>query len=362
MRARMSRTRLLFGVVFLGLAALAISWGRHGSLSRATANPPVPLAGEAQPDSPTSPPVAGASTDYSHRVVAYIYGTIPITREELGEYLIARMGKDRLTKLVNKRIIEHVCQEKGIEVTPAEVDADLAETVKGLAVNKHDFVNHLLKNYQLTLYEWKEDVIKPRLLLTKLCRGRVQATEEDLQKAFEAYHGEKLKCRLIMWPPEEKSRVFMLYPKLRDSEEEFDRAARQQANPKLAASGGKIEAFGRHTTGNEKMEEAAFQLKPNEISEVIETPQGLVVIKCLEHVPPDGKTLEEVRDQLTQDVINRKISQVEIPKLFAQLREQADPKLFLKEGETEAELVREAERELQLANPKTQVPTAPPGN
>jgi hypothetical protein len=174
MRARMSRSRLLLGVGFLGLAALTISWGRHGSLSRATANPPVPPQTGAQQDSPS--PAGGPPSDYSHRVVAYIYDTTPITREDLGEYLIARMGKDRLVKLVNKRIIEHVCQEKGVEVTPAEIEADLAETVKGLAVNRHDFINQILKNYQLTLYEWKEDVIKPNLLLTKLCRGRVQVT------------------------------------------------------------------------------------------------------------------------------------------------------------------------------------------
>ena len=138
------------------------------------------------------------SSDYSHRVVAYLYDTTPVTREELGEYLIARMGKERLGNLVNKRIIEHECQRRGVEVTAAEVEADLAETLKGLAVNRSDFVTTILKPYNKTLYEWKEDVIKPRLLLSKLCRDRVQVTSEDLQKAFEAYHGEKLECQLIM--------------------------------------------------------------------------------------------------------------------------------------------------------------------
>src|SRR5215813_11966482 len=114
MRARMSRSRLLLGVALLGLAALTISWGRNGSLSRATANPPMPPQATTPPDSP--PATTGPATDYSHRVVAYIYDTVPITREELGEYLIARMGKERLGNLVNKRIIEHVCQQKGVEV------------------------------------------------------------------------------------------------------------------------------------------------------------------------------------------------------------------------------------------------------
>jgi hypothetical protein len=362
MRVRMSRSRLLIGLTFIGLATLSIVWGRNGSLSMATANPPAPAQTATQPDGPTPLAPTAPSSDYSHRVVAYIYDTVPITREELGEYLIARMGKERLAKLVNRRIIEHVCKEKGIEVTQAEIDADLAETLKGLAVNRADFVSKVLKQYHMTLYEWKEDAIRPRLLLTKLCRDRVQVTDEDLQKAFEAYHGEKLECRLILWPSPEMSHVFLLYPKIRDSEEEFDRVSKQQADPKLAATAGKIAPFGRHTTGNEVMEKAAFALKPGEISQVIETPQGLVVIKCLQHLPPDGKKLEEVRAELSQDIINRKINQQEIPKFFSELREQAHPMLFLKEGETEEELVRDAQRELQMATPKTPALAAPGGN
>jgi hypothetical protein len=167
---------------------------------------------------------------------------------------------------------------------------------------------------------------------------------------------------MILWPRSEQSHVFMLYPKIRDSEEEFDRVSKQQADPKLAASGGKIAPFGRYTTGNEEMETAAFKLKDGEISQVIETPQGLVVIKCLRHVPADNRKLDEVREELTKDIINRKINQVEIPKLFNELRQAANPTLFLKEGETEDELVREAQRELQMDTRKTPAPAAPPGN
>ena len=38
--------------------------------------------------------------------MATIYGNIPITREELGEFLISRFGADRLEFLVNRKIVE----------------------------------------------------------------------------------------------------------------------------------------------------------------------------------------------------------------------------------------------------------------
>src|SRR5207245_6251504 len=128
----------------------------------------------------------------SRQVVAYIYGSIPITREELGEYLIARQGAERVDLMINGRIIDRACQKKGIVVTDAEVHAALAEDLKKMNIpSVKDFIKVLEKN-KTTLYEYKEDVLRPKLALAKLCRGQVQVTEDDIHKGFEAYHGAKV--------------------------------------------------------------------------------------------------------------------------------------------------------------------------
>src|SRR5439155_19495468 len=71
------RGRVLAAVGLVGAAAVGFWLGRGGPQSAAVAAPPIP---------PAAPP----PSDYTQRVVAYIYGTVPITREDLGEYLIAR--------------------------------------------------------------------------------------------------------------------------------------------------------------------------------------------------------------------------------------------------------------------------------
>ncbi len=346
MRARVNRQRLIIGVVILGLVALGVLWGKGDALSQATAQ--VPARPAVAPPPVTPAPVSGES---SQRVVAYIYGDKPITRSDLGEYLIARMEPERINNLVNKYIIELAAQQKGIEVTAAEVEADLEETIRGLGtkITRQDFVNTFLKPYHKTLYEWKEDVVKPRLMLTKMCRDRVTVTEQDLVDAFEAYHGEKVECQIIMWPSSTKAQVMGIYGKLRDSEVEFNTAAKTQGDPKLASTAGHIAPFGRKTTGNELLEQTAFALKPGEISQLIDTPEGLVVIKCIKHLQPDGTKLEDVRAQLTKDIINRKINQIEIPRLFADLQKQAQPKVFLQKPTTEEELLRDVRKELSSA-------------
>ena len=343
---KLSRLLVTCGVFALGVAGGF--WGRGGSLPLATAA----LPQEHKAASDKSVATANfESSDYSRRAVAYIYDTIQITREDLGEYLITRFGADAIGKLVNLRIVELAAKEKGIEVTQADVDAHVSAMIKSLNVTRDQFVDSVLKPRGTNLVAFKQDVVRPEMMLTKLCRERAVVTDEELRNAFEAYYGEKLEARMILWPKNERNVAMALYPKIRDSEEEFDRAAKQQATPELAANGGKMEPFGRHTSGNEEMERSVFRLKPGEISSVISTPEGFVVLKCVKHIPPVAdKKLDDVKDSLRADILKRKIEQQEIPKLCGELREKARPKIVLNEGQSSEETIRRVKHEVEAVS------------
>jgi parvulin-like peptidyl-prolyl isomerase len=358
---------VILGIGFLGLVAGAYFLGRFAGLPTAAAAAPGTDDPKIKTDSTTHhSPLTPHQDDQSRQVVAYIYNSIPITREDLGEYLIARQGADRLVLMVNRRIIEMACQKKGIVVTDAEVDAALAEDLKRMNVpSVKEFVNVILKKEKSTLYEYKEDVVRPKLALAKMCREQVQATEDDLRKAFQAYHGEKVECQMIMWPAEEKNRVFNdIYAKIRDSAEEFDHAAKYQAASHLASVGGHVAPFARFTTGNEELENEAFKLHTGEVSKVIETPQGLVVVKCIRHIEADKSTVldDKERAKLEKEIIERKV-QLEIPKVFKQLHDQANPQIFLgKHVETEEELTKKAREALAPDSSPGLPPHSPRGN
>jgi hypothetical protein len=361
--------KLLLVLSWAVVAGLAFYWGRCASLSQARAAAPEPApASPAPPAAVPQPPPPGTS-DYATQPVAYIYGSIPITRADLGEYLISRYGADRLELVINHRIIEHACQEKGIQVTAAEVDAALADDLKGLNVNKLDFVRKVLKKYNKTLYEWKEDVIRPRLLLNKLCRERIAVTDEELRQCFEAHYGEKVRCRIIMWPKEEKNHVMQQYAKLRDDPAEFDRAATYQASPSLASANGNLkEPIGRRTLGDTEqsleVEKAVFALRPGEITPLLDTPEGLVIFKCVARIPPEKDvTLEKEQPKLEQEILEKK-TQLAIGRIFNELRKEADPHRLLSGYQTQAEVEREVEKELHLQDKTMQElkGLAPQGN
>jgi parvulin-like peptidyl-prolyl isomerase len=334
------------GIGVVTLAGLAYCGGRFGPAPKATAVPPAP---------PQTAAPAAPATDYSRRAVAYIFGNIMISREELGEYLIARQGADRLNFLVNRRIIEHACREKGVTVTNAEVEQALAEDLKSLNVNLKDFESKILKSHQKTLFEWKEDVIRPKLQMRKLCLPTVRVTEEDIKDAFQAYYGEKVKCRMIMFPPGagQDQIATKVWEKIHDNEDEFARAARQQASVQLAAKAGDIPPIGWHTTGDDRLERAAFRLRPGEVSEVLQFPQGYVILKCDARIPADTtKKLDNERAMLEKEIIEKKLVNEAIPKFFAELQKRANAKLFLQKYRTEEEWLRDIQQELPVAAPQ----------
>jgi hypothetical protein len=308
------------GVLACGLAVTA---------DRARTQPPGPNPAPA----PEPTLVPANAPDYGNRPVAYIYGNVPVTRAHLAEFLIARGGYEKVELLVNRMIIEEEAKKRGITVTPQEMEAALADDLKGINVDKKDFVNVVLPKYGKSLYEWMEDVVRPRLLLTKMCKDRVEVTDEDLRLEFERNYGEKRAVRIIIWPATDDLRsVTKLWDVIRKSDEEFLRVAKQQANPSLAAVAGEIKPINKHLRAEDQIvEKAAFALREEgEVSEILKTQQGYMVMKLLKIIPPDTKVdFEQVKDQLYNEVFDFKLS-AEIPKQFAELREIAAPNILLK--------------------------------
>ena len=318
------------------------------------------LKDQAKPVQQLKALVPAQAEDYARQPVAYILGNTAITREELGEYLIARHGADRLQHLLNKRIIELACQAHGIQLSDKEVDAALLEDLDSLKVTQKDFEEKTLKEYGKSLYEWREDVIRPKLFMTKLCWDSVEVTPEDLNLAFDAYYGPKVHCQMILWPNDQKEIAVKMYDDVRKGGADFERIAKMQANPNLAAKAGDLDPFGHNTTGTPEMERVAFSLKPGEVSQLIPTPQGTIVLKCVEQLPADStKRLNDVREQLAKEIKAKKV-QASIPQKFKELENKAKPMVFLKNGTNDADIRKQVEEYLKAEAVKTGAP--PQGN
>src|SRR5262245_26502036 len=151
----------------LGLSGFG-AW-QSSTTSVAAADPKPMVAPQKPPEE--KKPGASKPTD----AVATIFDDVPVTREAFADHLIRRYGKKELEKFVNKQIIAHAFAKKGWTIKADEVMAALDEDCKALGVTRDDFIKNVLPRYDKTLEEWTEDVITPRLMLTRLCKTRIAA-------------------------------------------------------------------------------------------------------------------------------------------------------------------------------------------
>ncbi len=234
------------------------------------------------------------------------------------------------------RIIERACAEKGIAVTESEVDTALDKDLKMLKTTREDFVTKTLKQYNKSLVEWREDVLRPRLLLQKLVGPRVKVDEADMRRAFENQYGPKVSCRMILWPGSNEKAARKLCDECRTDEAAFDRAAKSQGNAALAATGGQVDPFSRYgyetanyDTASQRLADAAFQLKLGEVSAPIRSGDQIIVLQCVKQIPAAAANFDSVKPELFRILVEKKI-ETEIPKLFQALKDDAKPKLLLK--------------------------------
>jgi hypothetical protein len=354
---------VLRGLAFAGVAAAGYAFGVTSDNASAQ---PAPAVQPPQPQPKAQPQPQPPLPQPDRSVVAYITNPsnktlIPITREEFGEYLIARGGAEKLELFVNKRIIEIEAARRGVTVTTVEIKAKLEDVLRGLGINLRDFEKHVLPRYKKTLYEYVEDVLKPELLLTKMCQDRVKITEDDLKKAYENKYGERRQAKVICWNKTDERLALKQWDEARQSDEAFDRIARTQGEGALASSGGLVAPIGRHSEAkDDKIERVLWSLKVGEMSQLFETQQGIICVKLHAIIPPDPNVPfdEKMKAALRNELFAKRIDN-ELGKFFQEIKSAAQAQLYYK-GPPSAEEYREGVN--QIINHSNLTPTggAPP--
>jgi hypothetical protein len=358
--------RIFWASCMMGLLVLAFCWGRWYNLSGAT-QPQNSIPEGYSQDAVIDGPITLA---HASLPVAMIHGT-NVTRQELGEYLIARFGPERLKFFVNNRIIERACKERGIVVTDAEVEAQLIDDLQKMNIPSVEaFNSHILKRFGKTLHEFKEDNIRPKLALAKFCRDQVHVTEEDLQKAFEAKYGPKVQCRMIgVLKDEGRAAAEKIWTEVKQHPVLFEQYARKQSNQALAQIGGEIPPIHKHF-GDERVEREAFSLAEGEVGSILDMKEGgYIILKCekilartlpenaLQYKGEKEPESKSLRLTLYHEVFDQKLSQ-RIPEVFKALESEANPKYWLARKDEISSLAHRINPELQRNVPAVAQPAS----
>ncbi|MEO2046289.1 MAG: peptidylprolyl isomerase [Pirellulales bacterium] len=254
-----------------------------------------------------------------HDVMALVNGR-DISRRDLIDACVRRHGKDVLESLVNKRLIMNHCEKREIKISRDEINAEVERMASRFKLGREQWLEMLEKERGLSAEEYARDVVWPTLALRKLAVGQLEPSEEELRKLYESQFGPMVRARLISVTDEKLAQ--QLYQQLVEQPNRFARLAMDHSQDVNSASvGGLIQPIRRHL-GFPEIENAAFQLKPGEISKVIHAGSQYVILKCEAQIPPRNLPIEQVREQLVEKISEQQLHKV-AHTLFGKLQKTA---------------------------------------
>jgi foldase protein PrsA len=181
-------------LVVLAVVVVGLGMGSAGARQQQQASPsngarggnqPAPqLALRAVPANPSDP-------------IAVVNGEV-ISRQKLADECVSRYGLEVLETLVMRSLLDQAIKSRNLTVTAAEIDAEIERDAARAQLNRENFLRALAKERNISPRQYAEYIAFPGVALRKLAEPRVQVTEEDVSKAFEAYYGEKLFVRMIL--------------------------------------------------------------------------------------------------------------------------------------------------------------------
>jgi len=258
--------------------------------------------------------------------LARVNGEI-IGQDEVAAECLARYGKEVLDGLVNRKIVEQACRQRGLEVAAAEVDAEIERIAQKFELPVESWYQMLQAERDISPMQYRGDVIWPMLALRKLAGQKVELTEKDIQQAFIREYGPRVKAKMIMFNKQRHAQK--VWETVRREPENFGRLAREHSiEPTSRALDGDIPPIRRYSgPDTETLVEAAFKLKPGEISGIIQAGQPgqnrFVILKCVGHTEPVVTDINEVRDQLYAQLQEQKV-QESVARIFTHLKKQSN--------------------------------------
>jgi peptidyl-prolyl cis-trans isomerase SurA len=226
-----------------------------------------------------------------------------------------------LDQLILVRIQSQRARQSGVEVSPAEVDAAIANIREDNRMSE-EVLARLLQERGMSPEEYRRD-IEDQIRLSKLVqreiRAKVTASDEEIAAWFKEhrldwYHPDRIRIRHLLIPlPKEPSadevetaraRANALLEQVRGG---ADFAALVRAETPGAAADDDL-VSGEMTRGElfPALEAAAFALPVGGVSEPVRSPAGFHLVQVAEKTPAYEPKLEEVRSSIEQKIAERK--------------------------------------------------------
>lgn len=256
-----------------------------------------------------------------------------------GDYR-AELTLNKITALINSRLLYQEAKASGVKTTDAEIRAELQKIIRKYK-NESEMDAVLAaqgKSRSSLERSLREDLIASKYVDATINK-KIVVTSEEVEEYYsirreQFRHPDIVRTSHILIKAAEKTsgqetvareHAESVLARLNKGED-FARLARQYSMDPSASDGGDI-GFSTKEALIPEYSDAAFSLPVGGI-QMVRTPHGYHIIKVTDRKKEGQFTLDELRQQLVELIKNRK-SQEELDKLITQLREKANIEILI---------------------------------
>ncbi len=237
-----------------------------------------------------------------------------ITMSQLGDECLLRYGKEVLEVEISQVLLQQSLADSQQTVTQEDVDREVRHAAILAGVVDKQGQPDFEAWFQLVTEEqgvsqeiYLRDSVWPSAALKKLTGDSIQIREKDLQKGFDANYGQRVRCRAIVLHNMRKAMEVWGKARQNPSMEYFGELATEYSiEPTSKALHGEVPPIRRHG-GQPQLEEVAFALQENELSEVIQAGNRFIILKCEGRTKPIDVRREDVEEILRLDITEKKL-------------------------------------------------------
>ena len=233
------------------------------------------------------------------------------TPEQL-QAAIAEAQKNTLRTLVDQSLLVQRAKDMGVSVEPElikRLDAirtdnklptmeALEDAVKSQGMNFEDFKNNI-----------KNSLLTQRVISSEV-GSHITVSDEEVSKYYEAHKAEFVRPEQVALReivvntegkkpedlPDLKKKAETALKRVQDGED-FGEIAKRLSDGSTKSQGGFLGVYKRGELSKE-LEDKVFQMKRNQLTEVMETKQGYLVLQVLEHYDEGEQALAKVKNEI----------------------------------------------------------------
>jgi len=255
------------------------------------------------------------------RVLDYELRRSAQSGQQIPDAQMPKIENSVLDSLIVGELLFQESKKKGIEVKPETVTEKLT-AVKQRFPSEAEFKKALEEN-KLTESKIKADIKRDmaiQQLIDKEVDQKVQITDEENKTFYDTnpqlfQQPERVKASHILikvdeGAPEEKKaearkKIKEVQQKVQKGED-FAELAKTYSEGPSAPKGGDLDFFGRGQMVK-PFEDAAFSMKPNETSDIVETKFGYHLIKVVDKQPAKKIAYADVKDRIDKHLKDQKL-------------------------------------------------------